>query len=151
MPMPWTYRHPEKEWQGFLDDIREILGTASSNVAYTAAEGVLTAFRRRLTPHQVLDFADALPCIVRSLFLQGWRMEAPTSWGSAGDYVAEAKALRRDHNFAGDRVVEAVSYALHRAMGAEKLRDVLGRIGPEATAFWDLPEYGPDRLAFRFR
>ena len=149
--MPWTYRHPEKEWRGFVEDIREVLGTPSSNIAYTAAEGVLTAFRQRLTPVQTLEFADELPSVIRALFLQGWRMEPPRPWAAHADYVAEAKALRRNHNFAGDRAVEAVSFALHRAMGPEQLGRALSRIGPKAAEFWALPGYDADRLAFRFR
>lgn len=151
MPMPWTYRHPETEWRGFLEDIREILDTPSSNVAYTAAEGVLTAFRHRLTPEEALAFADALPCVIRALFVQGWRMEKPRPWASRDDYAAEARALRRDHNFAGERVVEAVSYGLHRAIGADRLRKALAAIGPEAQAFWELTGHAEDDLAFRFR
>lgn len=77
MPMPWTYRHPDTEWRGFLEDICDVLNTPSSNVAFTAAEGMLTAIRQRLTPQKVLEFADTLPAVIRALFLQGWRMEAP--------------------------------------------------------------------------
>lgn len=149
--MPWTYRHPEKEWHGFLEDIREILGTPSSNVAYTAAEGVLIAFRCRLTPVQVMEFADDLPCVVRALFLQGWRLQSSRPWGTQTDYVAEAKSLRRDHNFAGDHVLEAVSFALHRAMGVDRLETAVARIGPEAAEFWRLTGYDRADLAFRFR
>ena len=151
MPMPWTYRHPETEWRGFLEDIRDILDTPSSNVAYTAAEGVLTAFRRRLTPQEVLEFADTLPSVIRALFLQGWRMEAPLPWAKQSDYIREAKALRRDHNFTGDRVLEAVSFGLHRAVGAVRFRQNLNAIGPEAQSFWALTGYSEEDLAFRFR
>lgn len=28
MPMPWTYRHADKEFRAFLDDVKERLGLA---------------------------------------------------------------------------------------------------------------------------
>lgn len=151
MPMPWSYRHPEKEWRGFLDDVAEIIGTPSSNVAYTAAEGALHAFRARLTPTQVLAFADALPAVLRALFLQGWRLQTPVAWADRTTYLAEIRKLREAHNFTGELALEAVSFALHRAVGPERLRKTLGDIGPEAETFWAIEGRGDEELAFRFR
>ncbi|MCR8549457.1 DUF2267 domain-containing protein [Salipiger sp. P9] len=145
--MPWTFRHPEKEWGLFLDDIREVLGTPSSNVAYTAAEGVFGAFRRRLTVAQALAFAQGLPAVPRALFVQGWEPAEPLPWAGAETYLAEARALRADHNFISENAVEAVSYALHRALRPEVLGRALARIGPEAEAFWRLTGYSDTALA----
>ncbi|APZ51990.1 DUF2267 domain-containing protein [Salipiger abyssi] len=141
MPMPWTYRHPEKEWRLFLDDIREVMGTPSSNVAYTAAEGVFGAFRSRLDVVQALGFAQVLPAVPRALFVQGWEPAPPVPWADRRTYLAEAKALRADHNFIADTAVEAVSYALNRALRPDVLAKALARIGPEAEAFWRLTGY----------
>jgi uncharacterized protein (DUF2267 family) len=151
MPMPWTYRHPEKEWRGFLDDIAEILGTASSNVAYTAAEGVLHAFRDRLTPEMVMVFSESLPAVPRALFLQGWHMEPPQPWADRDTVLHEVQSLRKAHNLVGNAAVEAVSFALHRAVGPDALRKVLAVIGPEAEGFWAIDGYSDEELAFRFR
>ncbi len=151
MPMPWTYRHGEVEWRGFLDDIAEILDTPSSNVAYTTAEGVLHSFRGRLTPDQTLGFSDALPAMIRALFIQGFRLAPAAPWADHDTYLAETLALRQDHNFAGDRAIEAVSYALHRAMGRANLEHALDSISPKARAFWHISGYAEPDLEFRFR
>ncbi|WP_254919214.1 DUF2267 domain-containing protein [Oceanicola sp. 22II-s10i] len=145
--MPWTFRHPGKEWTAFLDDIREIMDTPSSNVAYTAAEGVFAAFRARLSIQTALDFAQVLPSVPRALFVQGWRVADPLPWAGPDDYLAEVRALRADHNFVSDNAVEAVSYALHRALRPGDLDRALARIGPEAQAFWRLEGYAPEDLA----
>lgn len=149
MPMPWTFRHPGKEWSLFLDDIRDVLGTPSANVAYTAAEGVLHAFRARLTTQQALDFAQCLPAVPRALFVQGWTLADPVSWAGQDVYITEALALRRHHNFADASVLRAVSIALHRAVGLQDLRASLQRIGPEAVAFWAVE--GLDEFALQAR
>jgi uncharacterized protein (DUF2267 family) len=146
MPMPWTYRHADREWAHFLVDIREVLGTPSDNVAYTTAEGILAAFRARLTVEQVAAFAQILPAIPRALFVQGWQPAPPRPWADPATYVAEARALRPHHNFATDQALEAVSVALHRAIGPEALAHALDRIGPEAQAFWALDGYDPATL-----
>lgn len=151
MPMPWTYRHGQKEWRGFRDDIREVMGEASDNVAYTAAEGVFRAFRARLTSEQVVAFAQVLPAMPRALFVQGWDMADPVPWAEADTYVAEARAFRGDHNFANEDVLKAVSFALHRVVGPDDLRRALDRIGPEALAFWALADIADDDLRAGFR
>ena len=147
MPMPWTYRHGEKEWRRFLGDIREVMGTPSDNVAFTTAEGAFRAFRARLTVEEVARFAQVLPAMPRALFIEGWHPTAPLPWADAATYLAEIRALRADHNFANDRALEAVSVALNRAVGPERLARVLTEIGPGAEAFWALEGYGPEDLA----
>jgi uncharacterized protein (DUF2267 family) len=147
MPMPWTYRHGATEWRRFLDDIREIMGTPSDNVAYTTAEGAFRAFRARLTTDQVAGFAQGLPAMPRALFFEAWQPTPPRPWADAATYLFEIKALRADHNFAGDLALTAVAVALHRAMGPKRLTAALDNIGPEARAFWAVDGYGPEALA----
>ena len=69
MPMPWTYRQATREWQAFLAEARSAMNLESENATYTAVEGVLRAFRCRLTPQQAIDFAQVLPSVLRALFL----------------------------------------------------------------------------------
>ena len=151
MPMPWTFRHAEREWRCFLDDVRELAGTPSDNVAYTMAEGVFRAFRARLTPQQALDFAQDMPAVTRALFVQNWALADPVPWADRATILQEVKSLRRDHNFAPDNAIDAVSFALHRAMRPEVLRHALNRIGPEAQAFWQLDPSLAKDLSSGFR
>jgi len=59
--MPWTSRQPTPEWQVFLDDARTAIDPTPGNVACRAVQGLLQAFRRRLTPQHAIDFAQVLP------------------------------------------------------------------------------------------
>ena len=136
MPMPWTYRHGDTEWRRFLADIREEMGTPSDNVAYTTAQGTFRAFRARLTVDQVAGFAQVLPAMPRALFFEGWQPAAPLPWAEPATYLAEIKALRAHHNLSNDHALTAVSIALHRAVGPDRLATALDAIGPEARAFW---------------
>jgi uncharacterized protein (DUF2267 family) len=77
MPMPWTYRHASAEWQRFLDVAKDEMILISNNAAYTAIEGVLLTFRRRLTVDQALRFADALPSIPKAIFVTSWHPANP--------------------------------------------------------------------------
>lgn len=143
MPMPWTYRHASAEWQRFLDIAKEEMDLVSNNSAYTAIEGVLLAFRRRLTVDQALRFADALPSVVRAIFLYRWHPEAPAPWGSRDVQTAEAKALRPDHNLTPDNCIDATAIALRAVVRPDEIDPVLSAIGPEAEAFWRV---APERL-----
>ena len=82
MPMPWTYRQATREWQAFLADAREAMDLTTDNVTYTAVQGVLQAFRRRLTPQQAVDFAQILPAVLRALFVADWTLADPQPPGT---------------------------------------------------------------------
>lgn len=141
--MPWAYRHASKDWQVFLADAKDGLGLESDNMTYTAVQGVLLAFRRRLTPSEVMAFADQLPAVLRALFIAGWDPDAaPLAWPVRSALEAEAKALRPDHNLTPDHPIAPVAAALRRCTRGPDLDRVLARIGPDAVAFWhvDLPE-----------
>lgn len=137
MPMPWAYRHASKDWQAFLADAKEGLGLESDNMAYTAVQGVLIAFRSRLTPREVMAFADLLPAVLRALFVAGWNPETPpVPWGERAALEAEVRALRPHHNLTPPAPINPVARALRRALRQPDLDRVLAAIGPEARAFW---------------
>jgi len=148
--MPWTYRQASREWRAFLDDVRDWTGLETDNLAYTAIQGVLQAFRRRLTPEQAIAFADVLPAVPRAIFVQGWDIAAPpVPFGTRADWQAEARALRPDHNLTPENAVEATARALWRQVNHTDLSRVLDRLGPGAVAFWSVPGADPDDLAAR--
>lgn len=150
MPMPWAYRHASRDWRGFLDDVREVTGLATDNMAYTAIDGVLRTFRRRLTPGQAAQFAGVLPAVVRANFVQDWNPDLPpVPYAPRAALIREVQALRRDHNLAPDTAIEAIARALWRRVNHTDLQRVLARLGPEAQAFWAVPGGDPDDLAMR--
>ncbi|WP_395539902.1 DUF2267 domain-containing protein [Neotabrizicola sp. sgz301269] len=140
MPMPWTYRQATREWQAFLADAREAMSLESDNAAYTAIEGVLKAFRRRLTPQEAIDFAQILPSVIRALFVADWRLdEGPVPAGNRRDWTAEARALRPHHNLTPENCIEATALALRQAVLREALDRVLARLPAFAAEFWAPP------------
>jgi len=150
MPMPATYRQAGREWRAMLDDVREVTGLQTDNLAYTAIEGVLKTFRRRLTVRQALAFADVLPAIPRAIFVSGWQPEdAPVPFPARADLVAEVKALRPHHSLTPDNAIEAVARALWRLVRHDDLNRVLDRLPPDARAFWDVPGGDPEDLRAR--
>jgi|SRR5690606_3486166 uncharacterized protein (DUF2267 family) len=150
MPMPWTYRQATREWQAFLSDAREALALDSDNAAFTAVEGVLRAFRRRLTPQQAVDFAQVLPSVLRALFVADWRLdEGPCPAGIRANWTAEARALRPDHNLTPDHCVAATALALRKTVRQADLERVLAALPPFAAEFWATPGIDPATLGPR--
>lgn len=142
MPMPWSYKHSEKEFKSFLKDARDRMGQVleSDNMAYTAVDGVLHVFRRRLTPPQVIAFGDVLPSTLRAMLVYGWKVDAvPLPFGSRSEMIREAQELRQNHNITPLNVIEATGYALWRHVNHQDLARVLAQIGPEAVTFWHVP------------
>ena len=138
MPMPQQYQRAGEEFDAFLRDARDELGHATRNQTYTTVEGVLLAFRRRLTVEQGLRFADALPAVLRAMFVAGWDAStSPVPFGSREAMTAEVKALRRDHNFAPDTAIRDVARALVKHVDATDFEAAMARLPKEARAFWN--------------
>lgn len=137
MPMPWTYRHASKEWQAILDDLKDRMGLVSDNIAYTAMDGALQVFRRRLTAQEGLDFASVLPSVPRAVFVAGWKLEdRPLRFADRKDLTREAQQVRPHHNLTPDNAIEATAWTLRRYMNKDDLERVLGRLPAGAVAFW---------------
>ena len=137
MPMPWTYRHASKEWQAFLDDAKDQMGLVSDNMAYTAVDGVLQVFRRRLTAGQGLAFATVLPAVPRAIFVNNWVPgDPPAPWLDRATLTAEVMSLRPNHNLTPPNAIMATAFALRRRVDRRDLDRVLGALGPDAQAYW---------------
>jgi uncharacterized protein (DUF2267 family) len=150
MPMPWTYRHASREFQAFLEDVKDRTGLASENSAYTAVEGVFRTFRRRLSVLQALAFANVLPSVPRAIFVQDWDVSEPTvPFADRPTMTREAQSLRKNHNLTPDNAIEAVAWALWRRVNHHDFRQVLDRLPAKAAEFWRV-DADPEDLAQRF-
>lgn len=139
MPMPWTYRQASREWQAFLADAKEAMNLTSDNACYTSVEGVLLAFRCRLTAQQGLDFAGVLPAVLRALFVANWRLSDPLPPGTRADWTAQAQALRPHHNQTPENCVAATALALRKSVLRADLERMLATLPPFAAEFWSVP------------
>ncbi len=149
MPMPWTYRQSTREWQAFLADARDAMDLDSDNTTFTAVEGTLRAFRRRLTPQQAIDFAQVLPATLRALFVADWQMADPVPPGTRADWTAEAQSLRPHHNLTPPNCIAATALALRKSVRRDDLERVLAALPPFAADFWSTPGIDPATLGPR--
>ena len=150
MPMPWAYRHASKDWQSFLADAKDRLGLDSDNSTYTAIQGVLLVFRRRLTVQQGLAFADILPAVLRAIFVYCWDVDdKPRPFADRDTLTAEVKALRPDHNLTPDNAIEAVAWALRRQVDQRDLDKLLSTFPMGAAEFWHVEVDDPRELERR--
>ena len=149
MPMPWTYRQSTREWQAFLAEARAAMDLDSDNATFTAVEGTLRAFRRRLTPQQAIDFAQILPATLRALFVADWQMAAPVPPGTRADWTAEAQSLRPHHNLTPPNCIAATALALRKSVRRDDLERVLAALPPFAADFWSTPGIDPATLGPR--
>ncbi|MFY0594959.1 MAG: DUF2267 domain-containing protein [Cognatishimia sp.] len=150
MPMPWTYRHSHREWRAFLDDVMSQMSPQTDNTTYTAIQGVLLVFRRRLTPQQALKFATVLPTVPRAIFVEDWNVDDPIlPFCDRETLTAEVKSLRPHHNLTPDNAIEATAYALWRSVQHRDLNRVLQYLGPDAESYWKVNVSDPQELAQR--
>nr|WP_254660300.1 DUF2267 domain-containing protein [Ketogulonicigenium vulgare] len=148
--MPWTYRHASKEWRAILDDLKDRMDLVSDNSAYTAMDGVLQVFRRRLTAQQGLDFASVLPSVPRAVFVADWRLaQPPMPFEDRGALVQEVKKIRQHHNLTPDNAIEATAWSLRRYIDRNDFERVLSRLPEGSVAFWHVDVTDPAEIARR--
>lgn len=108
-------------------------------------QGVLLAFRRRLTISQVIEFANILPPLLRALFLDDWHPgEGPAPFGTRKELTEEVRSLRAQHNFSPDNALEAFAVALKGSVDARALERVLASLPPQASLFFEVPGMATD-------
>ncbi|MCR9123163.1 MAG: DUF2267 domain-containing protein [Phyllobacteriaceae bacterium] len=136
--MPQEYQLATQRFDAFLADAGDALGLATRNQTYTVVEGVLLAFRRRLKPDEVLIFADALPAVLRAIFVAGWTVSEHMSGFPGRDALeAEVRALRADHNFAPAGSIGLVSRTLRHHVDRGRFDKAMAKLSPEAQMFWE--------------
>jgi uncharacterized protein (DUF2267 family) len=136
MTRPMIYQHATEDFETYLADACDRLDTPSRNVAYTATDGVFRAFRARLDPQDALRFSDALPAVLRAIFVAGWKLDDRRPWADREILTGEVKALRRHHNFSPDTVIADVAWAVRRHVDEKAFDAVLETLGEEARRFW---------------
>ena len=138
-PMPWPpeYQRASVDFEKFMVAARDHAGLATTNMAWNMVEGVLHAFRRRLTIEQALRFADQLPPAVRGLFIEGWRpSEQVAHVGTRTEILEEVRSLRREHNFSPDNAMESVGFALFEVVPSDAFARALDALPPELRKLW---------------
>jgi uncharacterized protein (DUF2267 family) len=135
--IPSEYITASRDFEAYLDHLRDITAIESRNVAYTMTQGVFQVFRRRLDVAEALRFADALPPVLRAIFVADWDPAAPQlPFTDRAEMGKEVQALPRAHNFSPDTAIEDVAGALRRTIELAPFERVLGGLPPEAACFW---------------
>lgn len=141
MPMPPEYQHAGAAFDRFLADAQDALGLTSRHQTYTAVQGVLLTFRRRLSVAQGLRFADALPAVLRAIFVADWPIgEPPAAFATRAEMTAEVQGLRRAHNFSPPTAIADVAHALRRHVDGRTFATVLAALPPGAAEFWHVAD-----------
>lgn len=107
-------------------------------MAWGALLAVLEVFRRRLTLEQAVDFAKALPPIMRAVFIADLHAVQPVPFAERAELVKEVRMVHRDHQFAPPTVIEDIAVALRRHVDASALDRALAKLPAEALAFWSI-------------
>ena len=133
MTMPMDIQHASEDFEKFLTAARDASGLATRNQTYTMIQGVLQAFRRRLGLRDAIRFADALPPIVRAIFVSDWDPDEPQRRAAM---TRDAQSLRKDHNFSPETCIRDVATALRRHIDEDAFDRVLATLPRAAAEFW---------------
>jgi uncharacterized protein (DUF2267 family) len=137
MPMPMEYCQASKDFDAFLNDVRETCMLTSLHQAYHTVRAVLHTFRAHLDVQAALNFAQVLPPVVRAIFVEDWTVVGePEPFPDRRTLVSEVKSIRRDHNLAPDTAIEDVAAALRRCIDNAALDRALAYLPEGAAAFW---------------
>ena len=137
MPLPFDYQNASLQFDQFMIDARDLAGLPTTNMAWNMVVGVLRTFRRRLTVQEALLFADALPPVLRALFVEHWDTGQPiAAFGSPKELIEEVRSVHRQHNFSPDNAIQAVAEALRKNVDLVAFEQALGKLSPAAQHYW---------------
>lgn len=138
MTLPQDYENASRDFDRFMDDLIEISMLATHHQAYAVLRGVLHAFRNHLTVEQSLRFADALPPVLRAIFIEDWhpRADPPAPFPSEAQLIAEVRSVRKNHNPASASAIRDVAQALRRNVAMGDFRRALDTLPPAAQRYW---------------
>jgi uncharacterized protein (DUF2267 family) len=141
MPMPYEYLHAGETFDRFLDEARDALGHTTRHQTYTTVQAVLLAFRRRLTVEDGLRFANALPTVLRAIFVADWDTHTPpVAFSSRAAMSEEVRALRKAHNFSPPSAIADIARTLRNHVDVQAFDAVLASLPPGAVEFWRVEE-----------
>lgn len=137
MPVPPEFDRASKDFYAFLVEARDVAMLQTTHQSYTMTQGVLQAFRRRLSFAQAIAFANELPLLLRALFVTDWDPAEPTRpFESVEAMTREVQALRAGHNLSPDDAIACVATALRRHLYEPDLDELLGKLPRGAAEFW---------------
>lgn len=137
MTLPQDYVNASRDFDRFMDDLIEISMLATHHQAYAILRGVLHTFRNHLTVEQSLRFADVLPPVIRSIFVEDWHPRGePLPFPFEAQLIAEVRSVRRDHNLATASSIRDVAQALRRNIAMGDFRRMLDTLPPSAQRYW---------------
>jgi len=137
MPLPSAYLNASRDFERYIDAMRTRTLIDSRNVHYTTTQAVFRTFRRRVSVTDALLFADALPPVLRAIFVSDWNVEEPNlPFTSRESMTSEVRELRRDHNFAPETAITDVVDSLWSVVDRFEFARVLAKLPADAAAFW---------------
>lgn len=137
MPIPMDLQHASEDFERFLADALDTAGLATRNQTFTMVEGVLRAFRCRLSLEDAIRFAGVLPPVVRAIFVSDWDPAEPLRpFADVAAMTGEVQDLRRHHNFAPPSAIRDVAASLRRHVDEAAFDRVLGMLPEGAAGFW---------------
>ncbi|WP_299480638.1 DUF2267 domain-containing protein [uncultured Roseibium sp.] len=140
MPMPQTYFQASRDFDAFIQDVRDTCMLQTHHQAYHTLRAVLHTFRSHLTTSDALRFANVLPAVTRAIFVEDWTPdETPAPFPERVALISEVKSVRRDHNLAPESAIEDVATALRRSSVDERELDrVLAELPEGASEYWSV-------------
>ncbi|MFZ1680337.1 MAG: DUF2267 domain-containing protein, partial [Rhizobiaceae bacterium] len=122
MPYPTEYSSASAEFDRFLDAVKANAMLQTRHQAWQVARAVFLVFRGHLSADEALRFADALPPLLRAMFVEGLSAgQASRPFGDPAMLLRAVAAIRPDHNFIDESSIAAVSAALRAACDAQRL------------------------------
>jgi len=137
MTVPFQYAHASEQFDRFLEAARVALDHETSHQAYQTVEGLLRVFRRRLSVAEGLAFADALPAVLRAIFVADWDIEAPVLPFAGSEALGrELQAYRPHHNLTPPDAIARLAPLVRAATDPVQFDRVLRRLPAGARDFW---------------
>lgn len=137
MTVPQEYWTATRDFERFMADLKDISLLTTHNQCYHMTRAVLHVFRAHLSVADALAFAEALPPVLRAIFVEGWVANGEVApFPDRDQLMVEVMSIRRDHNVSTPTAIGDVAAALLRHVDRQRFDAVLSQLSPAAAEFW---------------
>jgi uncharacterized protein (DUF2267 family) len=135
--VPAEYAHADRDFERYMAALLDLTTLETRHRAYAVTRAVLHVFRAHLSVQDALTFADALPAVLRAIFVETWRPAVePAPFPDRAELTWEVRANRRDHNLADDDSIRMVARALRASLDQTALDRALAGLPQAARDYW---------------
>ncbi|SDA61939.1 DUF2267 domain-containing protein [Mesorhizobium qingshengii] len=132
------FTHAAEQAQQWVNELAEDLGWSEQN-AYRFLKSVLHTLRDWLSPEEMADLSAQLPTLIRGIYFEGWKPDAPAWERKKSDFVICVRnSFGYEPDVDVDQAIKAVFKILDRNISHGEIVQVRNSMKKSLRRLWPM-------------